>query len=97
MVNPITTQCPFKTRIANQFRQLISRIGRSKVHIAKSKFHKNFQTKHQKGRREPFNLQERVHIEIKKLLQEEHIENLIYVPTNISFLQSFLRLKEIKQ
>ena len=44
MVNVITTQCPFKTRIANQFPQLISRIGRSKVHIVKSKFHKNFQT-----------------------------------------------------
>ena len=28
MVNTSTTQCPFKTRIANQFPQLISRIGR---------------------------------------------------------------------
>ena len=27
MVNTITTQCPFKTRIAKQFPQLISRIG----------------------------------------------------------------------
>ena len=42
MVNTITTQCPFKTCIANQFHQLISRIGRSKIHIVKSKFHKNF-------------------------------------------------------
>ena len=47
MVNAITPQCPFKTRIANQFRQFISRIGRSKIHIVKSKFHKNFQQKHQ--------------------------------------------------
>ena len=39
-VNTITTQFTFKTRIANQFTQLISRIGKSKVHIVKSKFHK---------------------------------------------------------
>ena len=31
VVNTITTQCPFKARIANQVPQLISRIGRSKV------------------------------------------------------------------
>ena len=42
MVNTITTQCPFKTRIANQFPRLISRTGRSKVHIVKSKFRKTF-------------------------------------------------------
>ena len=58
MVNAITPQCPFKTRIAKQFPHLISRIGRSKIHIVKSKFHKNFQSKHQKGRRVPINLQE---------------------------------------
>ena len=65
----ITTQCPYKTRIANQFPQLISRIGRSKIPIVKSKFHKNFQPKHQKGRRVPNNLQDRVNSEIKKLLE----------------------------
>ena len=36
MVNTITTQCSFKTRIVNQFPQLITRIGRSKIHIVKS-------------------------------------------------------------
>ena len=76
MVNTITTQCPFKTRIANQFPQLISRTGRSKVHIVKSKFHSNFQPKHQKGRRAPNNLKERVNSEIKNFLEEEHIEKL---------------------
>ena len=77
MVNTITPQCPFKTRIAKQFPQLISRIGRSKIHIFKSKFHKkNFQPKHQKGRRVPINLQEQVNSEIKKLLEEGHIEKL---------------------
>ena len=33
MVNAIAPQFPFKTRIAKQFPQLISRIGRSKIHI----------------------------------------------------------------
>ena len=60
MVNTITTQCPFKTCIANQVPQLISRIGRSKIHIVNSKFHKNVPPKHQKGRRVPINLQDRV-------------------------------------
>ena len=76
MVNAITPQCPFKTRIAKQFPQLISRIGRSKIHIVKSKFRKNFQPKYQKGRRVPINLKERVNSEINKLLEEGHIEKL---------------------
>ena len=76
MVNTINTQHPFKTRKENQFPQLTSRIGRSKVHIVDSKFHKNFQPKHQNVRRVPINLQERVNIEIIKVLQEEHIEKL---------------------
>ena len=76
MINTITTQCPFKTCIANQFPQLISRIVRPKNHLVKSKLHKNFQPKHHKGSRVPINLQERVNIEFKKLLKEEHIETL---------------------
>ena len=75
MVNTITTQCPFKTRIANQFPHFISRLGRTKIHIVKSKFHKNFKPKHQKGRRVPINLQDRVNSEIK-FLEEGHIEKL---------------------
>ena len=42
MVNTITTQCPFKTRTANQFLQLISRIGRSKSTLSNLSFTKNF-------------------------------------------------------
>ena len=71
MVNTITSQCPFKTRIAKQFHQLITRIGRSKIHIVKSKFHRNFQPNNQKGRRVPINLQERVNIEIKNFLKKD--------------------------
>ena len=74
MVNTITPQCPFKTRIANQVPQIMSRIGRSKVHIVQPKFPKNFQPNRQKGRRVPIILQERVNNEIEKLLEEEHIE-----------------------
>ena len=74
MVNTITSHGPFKTRIAKQFPQLITRIGSSKIHIVKSKSHRNFQPKHQKGRRVPINLQERVNHEIKKLLEEGHVE-----------------------
>ena len=76
MVNAITSQCPFKTHIEKQFPQLFSRVGRSKIYIVKSKFHKNFQPKHQKGRSVPINLQERVNSEIRKLLGEGHIEKL---------------------
>ena len=76
MVNTITTQYPFKTRISNQFPELVSRIDRSKIHIVKSKFLKNFQPKHQKGRRIPIKLQDKFHSEIKKLLEEGRIEKL---------------------
>ena len=76
MVNNVTIQCPFKTRIANHFPQLITRIGRSKIHFVKSKFHENFQPKHQMGRKVPINLQERVNSEIKNLLEEGHIEKM---------------------
>ena len=89
MVNNITTQCSFKTHIANQFTQFISRIGRSKIHIVKSKFHKSFQTKHQNGRTVPIYLQDRVNSEIKKLVEEGHIENLIIVLINIFFSYSY--------
>ena len=46
----------FKEQIAKTFPELISRIGRSKNYVAKSKFHKDFQPRHQKGERVPINL-----------------------------------------
>ena len=46
----------FKEQIAKTFPELISRIGRSKNHVAKSKFYKDFQPRHQKRRRIPMNL-----------------------------------------
>ena len=66
----------FKEQIAKTFPELISRTGRSKNHMTKSKFHKDFQPRHQKGRRIPINLQEKVNIELKKLLDEKCIIKL---------------------
>ena len=64
----------FKEQIAKTFLELISRIGISKNHVAKSKFYKDFQPRHQKCRRIQINLQEKVNIELKKLLDEKHIK-----------------------
>ena len=70
----------FKEQIAKTFPDLVSRIGRSKSHVAKSKFHKDFQSRHQKGRRIPINLQDKVNTELKKLLAEKHIIKLSSCP-----------------
>ena len=64
MINNIDTQCPFEFRMAKQIPNLNLSIGRSKVHILKSNFHKRLQPKHQKSRRVPINLQETVNTEI---------------------------------
>ena len=66
----------FNEQIAKNIPELISRIGRSKNHVAKSKFHKDFQPRHPEGRRFPINLQEKVNNELKKLLDEKHIVRL---------------------
>ena len=68
--------CKIKETIATQFPHLVSRIGLSKTHVAKSKFHQKFTAKHQKGRRVPINLQPRVSEELERLQSEFHIEKL---------------------
>ena len=75
-VNNIPASPEFKEKIAKTFPELISRIGRSRNHVAKSKIYKDFQPRHQKGRRIPINLQEKVNNELKKLLDEKHIIKL---------------------
>ena len=45
--------CKIKVTIAAQFSHLVFRIGLSKTHVAKSKFHQKFTAKHQKGRHVP--------------------------------------------
>ena len=72
-VNTISSLFEFKEHIAKNFPYLISRIGRSKNHVAKSNFHKDYQPRHQKGRRIPINLQDKVNTELKKLIDEKHI------------------------
>ena len=69
-------ECKIKETIAAQFPLLVSRIGLSKTHIAKSKFHQKFTAKHQKGRRVPINLQPRVTAKLERLQNEVHIEKL---------------------
>ena len=44
--------------------------------MAKSNFHKDFQSRHQNGRRIPINLQDKVNKELKKLLDKKHIIKL---------------------
>ena len=68
--------CPIKKQIAIDFPDIISRIGKSKVHIVRSKFHKNYTPSHQKGRRVPINLLDKVSGELKKLTEQGHIEKL---------------------
>ena len=70
------SSCKIKESIATQFPHLVSRIGLSKTHVAKSKFHQKFTAKHQKGRRVPINLQPRVSDELERLQTEGHIEKL---------------------
>ena len=74
--NIITSTCKIKETIATQFPHLVSKIGLSKTHVAKSKFHQKFTAKHQKGRRVPINLQPRVSAELERLETEGHSEKL---------------------
>ena len=58
--NQVNTSSPsseFKEYIALKLPILLSRIRRSKDHVTESKFHKNFQPRHQNGRLIPINLQ----------------------------------------
>ena len=68
--------CSIKKQIAIDFPDLISRIGKSKVHTVRSKFHRNYTPSQQKGRRVPINLLDKVSDELKKLAEQGHIEKL---------------------
>ena len=68
--------CPIKKQIAIYFPDLISRIGKSKMHMVCSKFHRNYTPSQQKGRRVPINLLDKVSDELKKLSEQGHIEKL---------------------
>ena len=66
----------FKEQIAKTFSGQISRIWWPKNHASKPQFRKYFQPRHQKVRRVPINLQEKVNNELKKLLDEKLIVKL---------------------
>ena len=78
-VNTISSLSEFNEHIAKNFTNLILRIGITKNHIAKSNFHEDFQPRHQKGRRMPINLQDKVNMELKILLDEKH-NKTFYLP-----------------
>ena len=88
-VNNINTSiCKIKETIATQFPHLVSRIGLSKTHVAKSKFHQKFTAKHQKGRRVPINLQPRVSRNYKDYKLKVISKNYLVAPANISLPRS---------
>ena len=62
--------------LAKDLPALISRIGKSKNHTVSSKFHRYYRVTHQKVRKVSIHLQPKVKIELKKLLNEGHIEKL---------------------
>ena len=71
---PENGKCVNNINTSTQFPHLVSRIGLSKTHVAKSKFHQKFTAKHQK--RVPINLQPRVSEELERLQTEGHIKKL---------------------
>ena len=93
----------FKEQIAKTFPGLVSRIGRSNKnqkrsnHVAKSKFHKDFQPRHQKGRSIPINLQDKVNAELRKLLAEKHIIKLSFCPDNYFISPIVVTVKKTKR
>ena len=73
-VNTVETPCVIKQSLAKEVPELISRIGKSKHHTVNTTFHRNYRVAHQKWRKVPIHLQPKVKIELKKLLNEGHIE-----------------------
>ena len=64
--------------------------------MVRSKFHNDFQLRHQKGRRIPINLQEKVNIELKKLPDEKHIIKLLSCPDKYFISTIVVTVKKIK-
>ena len=75
-INNVENPCAIKKSFATEFPVLISRIIKSKHHTVNSNFRRNYCVTHQKGRKVPIHLQPKVKIELKKLLNEGHIEKL---------------------
>ena len=67
--------CSIKKQIATNFPDLISRIGKSKVHTVRSKFQRNYTPSHQKGCRVPINLIDKVSEELKNFQNKDKSKN----------------------
>ena len=93
-VNTISSSSELKEHIANNFPNLISRNGRSKNCVVKYNFQEDFQPRHQKGRRLPINLQDKVNKELKKLLDEKHIIKLSICPDKYFISPIVVTIKE---
>ena len=70
----------FKEQIAKTFSELISRIGRSENHVAKSKFHKDFQPRQKKEDVSPLTYNKKSIT--STLLDEKHIVKVVLIITN---------------
>ena len=75
-VHCINTHNPIKEKINIEFPGLTTQIGKSKNHTVKSNFQKKIHVSHQKGRKVPMNIQDKIKIEIENLLKQGHIEKL---------------------
>ena len=62
--------------IVLHFADFVSKIGSSKAHVVKSKFHQKFTAKHQKSRRVPNNLQPKFCAELDRIQNEGHIKTI---------------------
>ena len=93
-VNNLSSSSEFNKHITQNFPNLISRIERSKNHVAKSNFHKNFQPRNQKVRRIPINLQDKLNKGLKKLLNEKQIKKFSSCPDNYFFSPIVFTVKE---
>ena len=62
-----------KQWVKDNFQQLCVRIGKSKHHVMRTQFSKEFEPIQEKGRRIPTPLQERVEAELNKLIDQKHI------------------------
>ena len=65
-----------KQWVKDNFQQLCVRIGKSKHHVLKTQFNRDFEPIQQKGRRIPIHLQERVEAELNKSIDQKHIIKL---------------------
>ena len=76
---------------SKQFNHLFRRVGRIRNYKMQAEFFKNLIPIHQKGRRMPIALQDKVDKEIEKLLEQGHIQS--WKSVQIIFLPTFLLIR----